>query len=338
MLTTILHIGLIALVLAGCATPYHSALAQRRTPLGVELLESGKRQRGLADTGRTEVLLWPSGPPDAGAAVTVAQEAMHYATDSETGERKLAGGKPYVYVENVTRPTITVYPPTTANTGAAVIVYPGGGFSVLAMDIEGTEACDWLTANGITCVLLKYRVPCAPEGDYRECSPAHRDAQRAMRIVRSRAHEWRIDPNRIGVMGFSAGAHMAIMSSTRFDDLYTPVDDQDRLSSRPDFALVLYPGRVAYRRTNFVPNPAIQVTSRTPPTFLVHAYDDDLNPVENSLLYATALRKAGVPAEIHVYAKGGHAFGLRRTTVPATAWPTVAEAWLQDLGIITTRR
>jgi acetyl esterase/lipase len=127
---------------------------------------------------------------------------------------------------------------------------------------------------------------------------------------------------------------MAIMSSTRFDRLYTPVDEADRVSSRPDFALVLYPGRVAYRRTNFAPNPDIRVTDRTPPTFLVHAYDDPLNPVENSRLYAAALRKAGVPAEIHLYAKGGHAFGLRRTALAATAWPELAEAWLKTIGVI----
>lgn len=130
---------------------------------------------------------------------------------------------------------------------------------------------------------------------------------------------------------------MAIMSSTRFDRLYAAVDEADRVSSRPDFALVLYPGRMAYRRTNFVPNPDIRVTDRTPPTFLVHAYDDPLNPVENSLLYATALRKAGVPAEIHVYAKGGHAFGLRRTALSATGWPELAEAWLKMIGVIGSR-
>lgn len=282
--------------------------------------------------GHTQIRLWPGGPPgprsDAGA------EAIHNAVDRDTGSRKLVGGKPYSYVENVTQPTITVYSPARNNTGAAVIVYPGGGFNVLAIDIEGTEVCDWLTSIGISCVLLKYRVPCKHEGAYRECPQAHQDAQRAMSIVRSRAAEWRIHPDKIGVIGFSAGAHMAIMSSTRFDRLYAAVDEADRVSSRPDFALVLYPGRMAYRGTGFAPNPDIRVTGRTPPTFLVHAYDDPMNPVENSLLYAAALRKAGVPAEIHVYAKGGHAFGLRRTALSATAWPQLAEAWLNVIGVI----
>jgi acetyl esterase/lipase len=294
---------------------------------------TARAQTGWQPTaGHTQLPLWPAGAPDARAGVGV--EAVHHAVDATTGRRKLVGGKPYVYIENVTQPTITLYTPTVGPTGAAVIVYPGGGFSVLAMDLEGTEVCDWLTSRGVACVLLKYRVPCALQGAYRECPSAHQDAQRAMRIVRTRAREWGIDPNRIGVIGFSAGAHMAIMSSTRFTRAYAPVDGADSASSRPDFAVVLYPGRMAYRHTRFVPNPGIQVTARTPPTFLVHAYDDDVNLVENTLLYAAALRKAGVPAEIHVYATGGHAFGLRRTAAPATAWTEQAEAWLKVVGVL----
>ncbi len=283
-------------------------------------------------SGHTQIPLWPSGPPQARAGVGA--EAVHTALDARTGTAKQIGGKPYSYVENVTQPTITIFSAARNNTGAAVIVYPGGGFNVLAMDIEGTEVCEWLTSNGVSCVLLKYRVPCEHVGAYRECPQAHQDAQRAMSIVRSRAGEWKIDPHKVGVMGFSAGAHMAIMSSTRFGRLYAPVDAGDSVSSRPDFALVLYPGRMAYRQTNFAANPDIRVTARTPPTFLVHAYDDDMNPVENSLLYATALRKAGVPAEMHVYAKGGHAFGLRKTGLSASGWPQLAEAWLKSLGAI----
>lgn len=283
--------------------------------------------------GHTQIPLWPGSPPDDGRAA-LGPEAVHNAVDRETGQKKLVGGAPYSYVENVTRPTITIYPPEAHNTGAAVIVYPGGGFNVLAIDIEGTEACDWLTSNGITCILLKYRVPCDHQGAYNECPQAHQDAQRAMRVVRSRASEWRIDPGRIGVIGFSAGAHMAIMSSTRFDHTYAPVDRVDSLSSRPDFALVLYAGRVAYRQMNFAPNPDIVVTERTPPTFLVHSFDDPMNLVENALIYAAALRKARVPSEIHIFATGGHAFGLRRIESSATAWPRLAEAWMRGIGVL----
>jgi acetyl esterase/lipase len=283
-------------------------------------------------SGHAQIPLWPGNPPNPRSGI--GPEAVHFAVDAGTETKKLIGGKPYSYIENVTQPTITIYSPTNSNTGAAIIVYPGGGFNVLAMDIEGTEVCEWLTSNGVSCVLLKYRVPCALVGAYRECAQAHQDAQRAMSIVRSRAGEWNINPRKIGVLGFSAGAHMAIMSSTRFTRQYATVDGADSVSSRPDFALVLYPGRMAYRHTNFVPNPNIRVTERTPPTFLVHAYDDEMNPVENSLLYAAALRKAGVPAEIHVYAKGGHAFGLRRTGLSSSGWPQLAEAWLKDIGVL----
>lgn len=281
----------------------------------------------------TQIVLWPDGPPDPRPGAGV--EALRYALNARTGQKKLVGGKPYMYIENVTEPTITIYSPrTTTAATPAVIVYPGGGFNVLAIDIEGTEICEWLISNGIACALLKYRVRCEHQGPYRECASAHVDARRAMSIVRSRAAEWRIDPNRIGVIGFSAGAHMAIVASTRFDRLYPAVDESDKASSRPDFALVLYPGRVASKCTNFTPNPDIRVTGRTPPTFLVHAYDDPMNPVENSLAYAAALRKAGVPAEIHIFANGGHAFGLRRVDSTATAWAPLAEAWLKAIGVI----
>jgi acetyl esterase/lipase len=294
---------------------------------------TGHAQSGSAPDARvTEVQLWPADRalPRLGGG----PEAVHYALETDGVTKKLVGGRPYSYVENVTRPTITVYSPKRGVASPAVIVYPGGGFNVLAMDIEGTEVCEWLTGIGVSCVLLKYRVPCAHLGEYRECPQAHEDAQRAMSIVRSRAREWNIDSRRIGVLGFSAGAHMAIMSSTRFSRLYAAVDKADSMSSRPDFALVLYPGRMAYRHSNFVPNPGIRVTQETPPTFLVHAYDDEMNPVENSLLYAAALRKAGVPTEIHVYAQGGHAFGLRQTGRSAAGWTQLAEAWMKTIGVI----
>ncbi|HEY0159896.1 MAG TPA: alpha/beta hydrolase [Thermoanaerobaculia bacterium] len=309
-----------------------------RVALALSLIAAAARNADAQTTwqpagGHKQIVLWPNGPPDPRPGVGV--EGLHYALTGEAKQKKLVGGKPYMYIENVTQPTVTVFPAAKKNGATpAVIVYPGGGFNVLAIDIEGTEICDWLLSNGIACALLKYRVPCEHQGPYRECPPAHVDAQRAMSIVRSRAAEWRIDPNKIGVIGFSAGAHMAIMASTRFDRLYPAIDDADKTSSRPDFALVLYPGRVASKRMNFTPNPDIQVTDRTSPTFLVHAYNDPMNPVENSLTYAAALRKAGVPAEIHIFANGGHAFGLRRVASTATAWAPLAEAWLKAIGVI----
>ncbi len=181
-------------------------------------------------------------------------------------------------------------------------------------------------------MLLKYRVPCKKSGPYLDCRTALEDAQRAMGLVRTHAAQWHIDPHKIGVLGFSAGGHMVAALSTHFEKrLYTPVDASDKESCRPDFAVALYPGHLAVREQNFTLNPDILVTSQTPPTFLVQAEDDPVDPVENSLVYYAALRKAGVPAEIHVYANGGHAFGLRRTESPITRWPDLVEAWIGTL-------
>jgi acetyl esterase/lipase len=184
-------------------------------------------------------------------------------------------------------------------------------------------------------VLLKYRVPCLKTGPYRDCLAALQDAQRTVGLLRNRASEWHIDPHRIGVIGFSAGGHMVAALSTHFDRrLYPPVDAADSVSCRPDFAIALYPGHIAVPERKFALNPDLRVTARTPPTFLLQAEDDPVDPVENSLVYHAALRRAGVSVEIHLYAKGGHAFGARRTSQPITAWPDLVEKWLGTIGMI----
>ena len=282
--------------------------------------------------GHTQIPLWPGGAPH---ARTVGGPEVAGIVVDRAGGKKLVGGRPWIYVDRVTQPTMTVYTPQRRNSGAAVVVFPGGGYNVLAIDLEGTEACDWLTSRGITCVLLKYRVPCAKVGPYRDCPAALEDAQRAVGLVRFRAAEWHIDPNKIGVLGFSAGGHMVAAISTHFKQrLYPAVDAADKASCRPDFAVALYPGHLAVPEENFVLNPDLRVTSRTPPTFLLHAQDDPVDPVENSLVYYAALQKAGVAAEMHLYGKGGHAFGLRRTQSPITEWPELVEDWLKTIGII----
>ncbi len=236
---------------------------------------------------------------------------------------------------NVTRPTITVYSPESKNTGAAIIVFPGGGYHDLAMDLEGTEVCDWLTSIGVTAVLLKYRVPSEKLYPKRGSPQALQDAQRAIRLVRSRAKEWHIDPHKIGVIGFSAGGHLVAATSTRFDEhLYPPVDSIDKESCRPDFALPIYPGHLWIDDKKFELNPDIRVTSKTPPTFILQNEDDPVDPVEHSLVYYRALRKAKVPVEMHLYAEGGHAFGLRPSRLPVSHWPHLAETWLGTIGII----
>lgn len=281
--------------------------------------------------GHTQVPLWPGAAPD--AQPVKGPEISGTVVDAQD-RPKLVGGRPWTFVDRVSQPTMTVYAPKDSNTGAAVVVFPGGGYNVLAIDLEGTEICDWLTSRGITCVLLKYRVPCVKTGPYRDCRTALQDAQRTVGLVRAQAARWQIDPRRIGVLGMSAGGHMVAAISTHFDRrLYPAVDAADTVSCRPDFAVALYPGHLAIRSAGFALNPDIQVTPRTPPTFLLHAQDDRVDDVENSLVYYAALRKAGVPAEMHVYVRGGHAFALRPTDSPITRWPALVESWLGTIGI-----
>jgi acetyl esterase/lipase len=242
---------------------------------------------------------------------------------------------------------MTVYPPKGKNTGAAVVVFPGGGYRILAIDLEGTEVCDWLTSKGITCVLLKYRVPgveqyakSAPyrfSGPYPKSPIALDDAQRTVGLVRSHAAEWHIDPKKIGVLGFSAGGHMVAAISTHFDRrVYPLVDAADGVSCRPDFAVAIYPGHLSLADNSIALNPDIRshITRQTPPTFLLQNEDDHVDRVEDALSYYAGLKKAGVPVELHSYAQGGHAFGLRRTKFPATVWPQLVETWLATIGMI----
>jgi acetyl esterase/lipase len=282
--------------------------------------------------GHVQLPLWPGTPPD--------MKAMPGPEKTETSTKLLAG-KTVTSVRNVSQPTMTVYAPLGKNTGAAVVVIPGGGFEILAIDLEGTEICDWLTSRGITCVLLKYRVPGAPYDWHCKCRPddyqvptmALEDVQRTMGLVRLHAKEWHIDPHKVGVVGFSAGGFLVAEISTHFDKrLYRPVDAADRESARPDFAMAIYPGHLALDDGRL--NPNVPVTRDTPPTFIVQAEDDDVDGVQQALTYFAALKKAGVPTEMHLYAHGGHAFGLRRTRMPITAWPGLADAWMRTIGVL----
>ncbi|HEY0263972.1 MAG TPA: alpha/beta hydrolase [Granulicella sp.] len=257
------------------------------------------------------------------------------------GPKSLVAGKPWLSVEHVGQPTMTVYSPQGKNTGTAVIVFPGGGYEILAIDLEGTEVCDWLTTKGVTCVLLKYRVPAprsAPDwGAYPQSPIALEDAQRTISLLRSRAAEWHIDPHRIGVLGFSAGGHLVTAVSVHFDKrIYQEVDSADLESCRPDFAVALYPGHLSRKEGTLTLNPdiATHITAQTPPTFLLQNENDDVDTIWDSVSYYAALLKAHVPVEFHSYAEGGHAFGLRRTKYPATAWPLLVETWLHTIGVL----
>jgi acetyl esterase/lipase len=281
--------------------------------------------------GYSQVPIWPGAVPDARA--TVGTETATTSTVSPVA------GRPLTYVEFVSRPTLTVYAPKEKNTGAAVVVFPGGGYQILAIDLEGTEVCDWLTAKGITCVLLKYRVPGngrrPHSGPYPYSPEALEDAQRTLGLVRFHAAEWHIDPHKIGVLGFSAGGHLVAAVSTHCPRrVYRAVDAADSVSCRPDFAVALYPGHLSTAPKPDELNPDIHVTSETPPQFLVQAEDDPVDNVKNSLVYFAALKQAGVPVEMHIFAHGGHAFGLRRTEQPITEWPALVEKWLRTIGVL----
>jgi acetyl esterase/lipase len=274
--------------------------------------------------GHLTLDLWPHGAPGA-------QSNAGAEVDTTTAKDRLVAGTPVIRLGNVSTPTLTVYSPKQKNTGAAIVVFPGGSYHILAIDLEGTEVCDWLNSAGITCVLVKYRVP--DSGPYPKSSAALQDAQRALGIVRTHAAEWHIDPARIGVLGFSAGAHLSAALSTHFEQrLYDAIDEADKVSCRPDFAVIVYPGYLALSEQNFAPNAEIHVTEKTPPSFIVQAEDDPVH-VENSTVYFLALKNANVPAEMHLYANGGHGYGLRRTELPITEWPKLVETWLQTIHV-----
>jgi acetyl esterase/lipase len=284
--------------------------------------------------GHTQVPIWPGTVPD--ARPDTGPETIKADT------KNLVAGRPWVYINKVSRPTMTVYLPKGRNTGAAVVVFPGGGYQILAIDLEGTEVCDWLTSKGITCVLLKYRVPgeatLPKSGAYPKSPEALEDAQRAVGLVRFHAVEWHIDPHKIGVLGFSAGGHLVAAMSVHFEHrLYPAVDAADKESCRPDFAVAIYPGHLSLSDDGPGLNPDIDshISRQTPPTFLLQNEDDDVDGVNQSLVYYTALKKAGIPVEMHLYAQGGHAFGLRRTKLPVTKWPQLVETWLGTLGMIS---
>jgi acetyl esterase/lipase len=287
--------------------------------------------------GHTQVEIWPGTPPDAAAVVPAGPETVEVS-------KSLIAGKSVTGVSNVSRPTMTVYSPKGKNTGAAVVVFPGGGYIDLAIDLEGTEVCDWLTSRGVTCVLLKYRVPDSGPAWHDDCHcnihpkapTALEDAQRTVGLVRFHAAEWGVDPHKIGVLGFSAGGHLVADVSTHFEKrAYAAVDAADEVSCRPDFAVAIYPGHMRENTTRgWELNPLIPVTHRTPPTFLLQAEDDHVDNVDDSLTYYIALKKAGVPVEMHLYTHGGHAFGLRSTDFPITRWPQLVETWLRTIGMV----
>jgi len=269
--------------------------------------------------------LWPNGAPEP------------YRGEPETDITKptdrLVAGRPLAHVTNVSKPTLALYPaPVNKNTGAAVVVFPGGSYRILAYDLEGTEVCTWLNSIGVNCILVKYRVPFPDR--YPENPADLEDAQQAMRITRSHAAEWHIDPHRIGALGFSAGGHLVVVLSNHadFKRANEPAAESS-IDARPDFAVVIYPGYLTDTPALDKLARGIDPSSNTPPTFLLQTEDDPVH-VENSLLYFHALKEAKVPAELHLYAQGGHGYGLRPTELPVTHWPVLVETWLHTIHVL----
>jgi len=291
--------------------------------LGLALTLGGDAARGANAPAPTPLELWPGKPP--GESGTIGEEK------AKTQDR--AGKTVVTSLTDVSRPTLTVYPaPRDKATGVAVVVCPGGGYTNLAWDHEGEQVAAWLNSIGVTAALLKYRVP-RREGTPRDQPPpqALMDAQRAIGLVRSKAKEWEVDPARVGLLGFSAGGHLAAWASTNHEKrAYEPVDAADKESCKPDFAVTIYPGGVL-KQGQIVPE--IRVTSETPPTFLAVA-GDDRGSVDSTVFYYLALKRAGVPAELHVYESGGHGFGLRPTGKNSATWPARCEDWMRDRGLL----
>ncbi len=275
---------------------------------------------GLAASDPQTMELWPGSPP--GDTGSIGEEAVTKLSDGKTRG-----------ITNVSKPTITVHRPGS-NTGLAMVVCPGGGYNQLAWDHEGEQIARWLNENGITAVLLKYRVP-RREGTPKDRPPpqALMDAQRALSLTRSHAADWGIDPKRIGILGFSAGGHLAAWASTNGDKrAYEAIDDADKADCRPDFAVVIYPGGVVKRGTSDLA-PEMRVDAKTPPMFIAMSNDDRVGP-ENAVQLYLALKRAEVPAELHIYADGGHGYGIRKTDSPSATWPRRCEEWLRNRKLL----
>ncbi len=272
-----------------------------------------------------KLLLWSGEPP--GETRRLPPEKDLY----KLSDRKIAG-RSIIKLTNVSTPTLEVFRPARElDTGTVVVICPGGGHHILAYDLEGTEVAEWLTSIGVTGVVLKYRVP-AREKE-RRWRAAVQDAQRAISVVRSRAGEWGIDPKRIGICGFSAGGEAAGLTAIfGTKKTYEPTDGHDRESSRPDFALLIYAAGFVTRGTADLEE-HIKVTKDTPPMFFAHANDDGVSSL-NTLLLAAELKKAGVTAAVHLYAKGGHGYGLRKTEMPVTSWPNRCEEWMRTMKLL----
>ncbi len=278
------------------------------------------------------VEIWPGAAPEENAKIGPERVLM----SPKLEHKQVEVMESTRMISDVTKPSISIYRPTAGkNTGTAMVICPGGGYWNLYWELEGEEVAAWLNAHGITGIILKYRVP--RRLDEPKTEPARRplqDAQRALSLVRSRAREWDVNPERIGFVGFSAGGHLALATATGFEKrMYEPIDDIDKVSCRPDFAVGVYSGYLKAKDKDEIAA-GFQIPSRTPPIFLVHGGDDIISPPEHSLLMYLALKRAGIPAELHIYASTTHDFGVRKNSQPYSTWTDSCLDWLRQQGLL----
>lgn len=332
----------IAVIAALLFSTSHKASGKEETDkcgrLVVDKIERPNTRWEPSEDGR-QIPIWPDDAP-------IQLPEMYGHTEEMVGTGSpLIADKTWGFATFVTQPTITIYKPKGESNGAAMLVLPGGGYAAVAMDLEGTEVCAWITQHGVTCAVLKYRTPylwqraangvqVPPDGPELPLQ----DAQRAMKLLRHDAPAFGIDADRIGVIGFSSGAHLAAQVSNRTKVSYEPLDEIDKETSLPNYSIVMYPGRflpVERDEDDIALAPWMEIAASAPPTLIVHAMDDPTNDPRHAIAYALALSEVGVPVDIRMFAKGCHAFGLRAAADPVTRqWPEQAVQWLRDIGVM----
>ncbi len=278
------------------------------------------RRSVVAEQPDQVINIWPHDPP--GESMNVGpQQDLTKDTD------KLIAGRRIIKLGNVKTPQAHVYlPPANLRTGASVVICPGGGFSILAWDLEGTEVAQWLNTLGVAGIVLKYRVPTRDQNP--RWMAAAQDTQRTVSLVRHRAQDWGLDPHKVAVLGFSAGGMAAVKTTLAPKRYYARVDDADEAPYRPDRTILIYSAGLP-RDVDNIGEDSDEVTSQTPPMFIVHAFDDFV-PVQGAANMLLALKRAGVASELHIYDAGGHGYGLRkRDDLPVTIWTKPCEAWLR---------
>ncbi|MDB6040205.1 MAG: Xylanase [Verrucomicrobiales bacterium] len=308
------------------------------TCLLIETALAGEPKRVLDEATQAQkpfvVELWPGKVPDETGEIGPEREVMSPALD----HRQVEVMDPTRMITAVTKPTLTVYKPKNHDSGTAVVICPGGGYWNLYWQLEGEEVAEWLNLKGITGIILKYRVP--RRSDEPKTDPARRplqDAQRAMSLVRSKAAKWKIDPQKIGIMGFSAGGHLAVATATKFNHRsYEVMDEVDRISNRPDFAVAVYPGYLKPKDKDELAS-WLSIPAGTPPIFLAHGGEDIISPPNQSVVLYLALKQAGVPTELHIYANTAHDFGVRKSEHPYSTWTDSCADWLREQKLFSPK-